>query len=161
MSDAKSRQPKLTCRNWESGILLPVDTNNAVQTGRPKHEAAARIQSQLGRESATRAEGVSNKANLRADGYVAPKGVKKVVMQFEVGEEDSASRSNSSGSGKSNASKKNKEAGARGATQQDDANEILELPSLVEVFSGVVPVPLRYPAPSHIARQQTPWFFME
>lgn len=165
MSNAKSKQPKLTCRNWESGILWPVEMKIAVQMRSLEDKAAAGFYSQLGREYAKRAESVSNKASedntVRVDGNVSSTGVESIVVQVEVGKEEDAIRSGSSASGKGNASKKKKEEGVTDASMRQDAVKSQELPSLAQVFSEVVPVPLRYPAPSHIARQNIPWFFME
>lgn len=155
MSDAKSRQPKLTCRNWESGILLPVEVNKAVQTGIPKNEAAGRIQRQLDGGHARHTNGVQNKAKSDLDSTNTAATVQRVVMQVGAGKQNEASS-------ESNAFNTEREEGAMNASmQKEDADRTQELPSLAELFSGVVPVPLKYPAPSHIARQNTPWFFME
>lgn len=129
-------------------------------------KAAAEIQSQLGRVCAESGKSTSMKAKLRDtpryDAHVAPSSVKKVVMQVEAGKLDNAVCLRPSGSGESDASGEGKLAGAASASmQQDGVDNVQELPSLHKVFSERVPVPIRYPAPSHVARQQTPWFFME
>lgn len=137
----------------------------AVQTRSLETDAVAGLHSQLGREYAKRVKVDSSKAKeedtVAVDGDMDPTSVDRVDMQVEVGKEEGATRPGSGASSKRIASRKKKEEGVTDASMQQDAVEIRELPSLAQVFSEVVPVPLRYPAPSHIARHNKPWFFME
>lgn len=167
VSDVKSKQPKLTCRNWESGVLLPMEVKNAQQTEGAEDNTVAGSQSSSERGNTQRVEDVDSKAKpettARTMSYLAHTSADKVVTQVQVGKQGFAARSKPDGSGEgSNAYDRNKKEGAKGAAmQQEVVDKSRKLASLVDVFSGVVPVPLGLPASSHIARQQTPWFFME
>lgn len=166
VNDIKSKQPKLTCRNWESGIILPVEQNNTIQTCKLRQEATAALDPRLSRECSGRSKSVTKKEtrgdNPGENEHEAPTAMKSSVKQDEVGKQDKAHRPNSTESGeRKNALDPDEKAGVMSASMQKLDMDRSWKPSLVEVFSGVLPVPFRYPGSAYMTGQQTPWFFME
>lgn len=167
VSDAKLRQPKLTCRNWESGILVPVDLDNATKTQKLWDEGTDEARPHFGDENEERDTGILSKAHSDnasiSDQCMTPTFVKKVAMQVKAGKREDATywHQQTGGSGEVIASGRSTMAIAMGGTsQQEHMNTSQELPSLGKAFAEAVPVPIQHPAPSHVARQQKPWFFM-
>jgi hypothetical protein len=176
VSDAKSKQPKVTCRNWESGVLVPVEVSTTTtDTGGLNTKGEDRIGYGLGKEDGNEGrgllKGVKFKHGSRFDVCKSPTLAKEVAMRIKAGKDDNAttvqkecgtSTDRSVGRGASDESIMH--SAIIGATKPPrDASRGRELLTggLSKVFSEVVPVPIQHPAPGHIARQQNPWFFMD
>lgn len=165
MSDAKSRQPKLTCRNWESGVLVPVEMMSTTTDTRAldiKDESG--IKSRLGKnsdEGSSLLKGVTSKHGSNFDACKFPTSAEEVTMQVQAGKDDCVTKAQEMGQ---NAFDENTMQSVMETTKPPrDADRDRELLTgcLGKVFSEVVPVPIQHPAPGHVARQQKPWFFME
>lgn len=171
MTDAKSRQPKLTCRNWESGVLVPVQvTSTTSKIGRLKDKGDDGIGHHLGEEDSKEGrrllKHVASKHGSRFDACKSPTSVKEVAMQVKAGKDDSATEvqeqcGRSMDRGALDESIMQSTMGATKPPKDASRSRELLTGDLSEVFSGVVPVPIQHPAAGHIARQQKPWFFME
>lgn len=171
MSDAKSRQPKLTCRNWESGVLVPVEvtsTTTKVEGMDTKTEdgTGRHLGKEVDKEGKALSKYATSKHGSRFDSCKSPTSAKEVAMHVKAGKKDNAMelRGERGRSVNRDASDESIMQSAMGATKSPkDASRDRGLftGGLSKVFSEVVPVPIQHPAAGHIARQQAPWFFME
>lgn len=162
------KQPKLSCRNWESGVIIPVevqpqDTNSVVDA--VGHQRSGDEDMRVGSIPSSHVK-TKNDHDLRE---VAPTSKKDVTTKGKHEKCESAPHEhlNSKSDRPAVGDEVNEiltgiEDGAACSGDQKHVNDVLEpLFSLSEVFSGKVPVPVQHPSSSHIARQQNPWFFME
>jgi len=132
VGDSKSKQPKVTCRNWESGVVIPVPIES--KTAQIWHPGM-----------------IWNQINMQ----VASKEPLPVRARYEL----DVKRTTTSGSSANGAGAKDDSKTCLAKHDDTDLVGPAVRRSLSEVFAGVLPVPIQYPAQRHAAHQQQPWFF--
>ncbi|KAK5084557.1 hypothetical protein LTR05_005635 [Lithohypha guttulata] len=129
-TETKSKQPKMTCRNWESGVIIPITlaeseafgdaTTNDPWALKDMKDRAAEATKLMQRQDKVKPATSTMLGSARRDTPTIARTAGKSRVNIAVAP--------------------NK-------------------PSLSEVFSRHVPVPIQYPAARHLDQQRHPWFF--
>lgn len=157
VNDTRTKQPKMTSRNWESGVIIPVGigTIDKAQHSNgngqglhllPKHHAYIEpLHDDIGvlESRDSELEGVLSGG---FSGALRERTIQQVGNGVErtrnlVQQERICADMQPNGG------------------QMDARSGNLALPSLDEVFLGKIPVPIMHPTHKHIASGQRPWFF--
>lgn len=133
---SRNRPAKITCRNWETGILIPIEQR--MQLNRSSDPPKSSPQ--------------DNENNNNAFQPTVP--------------ETSRGSSNARTSDRTYTKQPDAQSTAPiGANAKHKAQGLSEdltsigLPNLVEVFGGAVPIPMSFPAASFTKSRSEPWFF--